>query len=204
MKKRSLEKEEQEQEKQRVAEEQEEKRKHEEATLKENLEEQRQQEAEQKQMRRKTVSCSEKDCTNVSVGARPDSFCKRHGGGGRCNVAECKSAGKRTILEKDAYGPPGWRCSRHNGARLCVVPRCVNKMLSRVKVGDQWGNANENRCARHGGGRRCEVEGCGRFGNMRSADSCYCKMHFKMAWGILSPSAHTRTWVMCLTPMGPI
>ena len=68
-------------------------------------------------------------------------FCKLHGGGRRCESAECT---------KSAASGPKLLCARHGGGHRCESTGC-----------DRIARAGTfKRCVAHGGGNRCAAHGC--------------------------------------------
>ena len=65
-------------------------------------------------------------------------FCKRHGGGRKCQVDGCTK-----LARGRKY------CASHGGGKRCIEPNCI-----RMAVGVS------GRCLRHGGGKRCHYEDC--------------------------------------------
>lgn len=83
----------------------------------------------------------------------------------KCIISHCKGRAPRTVIERDKYGPPGPRCSRHNGGPRCNVEGCntlactgpPNENLK--EDGDEFGPPGP-RCVAHDGGARCNIKGC--------------------------------------------
>eukprot|EP00397_Hematodinium_sp_SG-2012_P035049 GEMP01037655.1.p1 GENE.GEMP01037655.1~~GEMP01037655.1.p1 ORF type:complete len:486 (+),score=115.73 GEMP01037655.1:55-1512(+) len=120
--------------------------------------------------------CNVAGCTRFSQGkvVKTDNFgtpgrrCNCHGGGTRCIVPNCTSAGQR-VVPADDNGPAGRRCIRHGGRTKCGIEECPN-YAQRAQ--------DPPRCIQHGGKpagdagprARCDVEGCARFSQRKVVD----------------------------------
>jgi hypothetical protein len=131
-------------------------------------------------------------------------FCKKHGGGRRCQHDECQQAATGT---KDGVA----YCAAHGGSKRCASEGC-NKLARPSADGTTLlcaahgggkrcqeigcikgarGGSNGQYCAAHGGGRRCRHEGC----KKSAADGDLCIAHgggkrCEFAGGYSASSAH--------------
>ena len=93
-----------------------------------------------------TRLCDFEGCKS-SARAGGDPFCKRHGGGRRCQVDGCGKSG--LFVQGDSTNLRAL-CVLHGGGRRCQQQGCSRAARSGFF---QF-------CAAHGGGRRCEHDGC--------------------------------------------
>lgn len=93
-----------------------------------------------------TRLCDFEGCKS-SARAGGDHFCKRHGGGRRCQFDGC---GKSGLFVQGDLTSLRALCVLHGGGRRCQQQGCSRAARSGFF---QF-------CAAHGGGRRCEHDGC--------------------------------------------
>ncbi|GBG23826.1 Hypothetical Protein FCC1311_000462 [Hondaea fermentalgiana] len=84
--------------------------------------------------------------------ARGRGYCKRHGGGRRCESENCL----RSARSGSKF------CTSHGGGRRCQTPGCT-----------KGAEGATYHCVAHGGGKRCQHEGC----TKKDQGSGYCKSH---------------------------
>jgi hypothetical protein len=120
--------------------------------------------------------CIETGCEKYA--RYPINFCRRHGGGARCEHENCdKSAVSSTELLCRGHGGarckyadcktsarlPTDFCIRHNGGRRCQSDACKKSAQNSTDF-----------CIRHGGGRRCQSYGCKSSARLPTN---FCKLH---------------------------
>lgn len=121
--------------------------------------------------------CKFADCDKL---ARGRGFCKRHGGGRRCQTLNCQRSarsgskfctshggGRRCQADGCTKGAEGatFFCVAHGGGRRCQKSGCTKK--------DQGSGF----CKSHGGGKRCALPACQR--SVKTGTN-YCSQHFSM------------------------
>ena len=113
--------------------------------------------------------CETEGCPSFRVSG-PKRYCKRHGGGARCQEPGCT---KSAISGGERRGVPSFTyCANHGGGNNCTFEGCENASnvgglckshggkrctFHKCKTVAQGGS---NFCNRHGGGSRCEVPFC--------------------------------------------